>query len=150
MKYIMLVAVAILAVVLYARDSEANACLPENGEYFGFVYGNHLVGDRVPEGKAWVIRAAGVFTSDGNPIEWMMEISHPVWQQGNACCHLIPVARSPGYASGTPVLALTREVVLLGGEAITARANGVREGNYMGLTYLYWQVPASCITARAI
>lgn len=104
----------------------------------------HVYGDVVPGGKLWLIRAAGIFTNDGTPLEWMLEIKHGLggsMDPNNTW--LIPLERTPGTANGTPVLALTREVVLVAGERLSARCNGLRADRQMGLDYVGWELPDS-------
>lgn len=107
----------------------------------------HVWGEEVPVGERWVIRAAGVGSQAWNQAEYMMEIAHPVpVAMGGPGWWYVPVARSAGKPDGTPVLALDRELTLLAGERLGARANGLNEGTSIALFYLYWRLPASCTT----
>lgn len=95
-------------------------------------------GPAVPEGKAWIIRACGIATDDGNPVEWMMQIRLPeplLW--------LVPVERNQAPTSGTPVLACSRQFVMLAGERLSPRANGLRADKKMALVYAGWEIEAS-------
>jgi hypothetical protein len=47
----------------------------------------------VLDDEVWKIRAAGIATDDGRPLEWMMQIQHKVASHGDACCWLIPLHR---------------------------------------------------------
>jgi hypothetical protein len=118
--------------------------VPIEGLVWGAKGQAHVDGAAVPEGKIWLIRAAGIFTNDGTDLEWMLEIKHVL--NGSSDPNnwwLIPLQRTPGKANGTPVLALTREVVLTAGERLTARCNGLRPDRQMGLNYVGWELPAS-------
>lgn len=98
----------------------------------------------VPSSEVWQIRAAGIATTDGSAREYMLEIQHTVWSQGNACCWMVPVHRHLGTALGTPTLALERPVVLHEGERLGARANSLSSTAQMALLWVGWKFPASC------
>lgn len=99
----------------------------------------------VPAGKAWLVRAAGVATTDGSGAEYMMELIRPVKSENNACCWRVPLQRSPAWQWGTPVLALERPIVLLPGERISARTNGQEPEYKMALLFVYYEVSESCL-----
>jgi hypothetical protein len=112
----------------------------------------------VPSGEAWIVRAAGVFGGagagpSGNGFEYMLEIIHPLAgyddsafvESAQACCWRIPIARTPGLANGTPLLALPRTVIVLPGERLAARANSLPSDAKFGLTAVFWRVPDTCV-----
>lgn len=115
------------------------ALLPALADVSGFV----------PPDQVWLIRAAGIATDDGRPIEWMLQIDHKVASQNDACCWLVPLHRQTGTAAGTPVLALDRDVILIAGERLSARANGLGADKKLALLFVGWRFPASC-TARLL
>ena len=95
-------------------------------------------GPVVPADEVWKIRACGIATDDGNPIEWMMQIRMPepdLW--------LVPLHRHLGTAMGTPVLAVEREFLMLPGERLSPRANGLRADKKMCLIYTGFSFPFS-------
>jgi hypothetical protein len=51
-----------------------------------------IISPTVPAGKIWVIEEFGIATTDGNPIEWMMQVAvnNPA---GNGGHWLMPVHR---------------------------------------------------------
>lgn len=141
---------AILASLYAYRPVSADTCAGRPGEYRNASIpdndAGHVWGDPVPDGERWVIRHGGLGSTAGNQVEYMMEIAHPVVSAGGACCWYIPIARSPGKPDGTPVLALERDITLLAGERLGGRANGLKSGESIVLYYVYWAVPASCVT----
>ena len=107
------------------------------------VKGQGLVdGSVVPVGQVWLIKAAGVVTDDGQQLEWMMQIkiNNP---QGRGGYWLVPLERQNGTASGTPVQAISREIILIAGECLSARGNGLRSDRQMGIVYCGWSFPES-------
>src|SRR5215510_2369619 len=78
---------------------------------------NHLFGEMVPRGEVWLVRSCGCFTDMPVAVDYM--IQHVVWRPflpDTSQYYLIPVARTPGAIVGTPVLALSRPMILLYGE----------------------------------
>lgn len=104
----------------------------------------------VPTGEVWKIRAAGIATDDGHPLEWMLQIDHQVVSQDHACCWLIPLMRLTGTTAATPVLALHREILLTAGERLSARVNGLDATKHMSLLYVGWKFPAACTAALVL
>jgi hypothetical protein len=99
----------------------------------------------VPAGRAWLVRAAGGFTTNRYGAEYMMAIHRPVRSQKDACCWLVPVARSaPGTIYGTPVIALNNPLVLHEGEKLDVRMNGQLDGK-IGINAVYYDLPRSCL-----
>lgn len=142
----MLFAVALVA-PLGAQTSD---CTPQPIEYLlwgepgqAIVPVSTDTNNYVPEGEVWRIRAAGIATDDGQMLEWMLQIQHRL--ANGACCWLIPLHRQTGSAAGTPVLALSREVLLTSGERLSARVNGLGPTKKMALLYVGWRFPATCL-----
>ena len=115
---------------------------------YGLVWGSHaeamVFGPTVPKGKVWIIETCGIATYDGRSYEWMMQVAvmNPF---GTGGWWLVPAHRQPGYASGTPVLATDRRIVLSSGRALVARVNGMEPnpehpGNQMALLFDGWEV----------
>jgi len=96
-------------------------------------------GDVVPEGKIWLIESAGMFTDEQEPREWMLQIqiNNP---GGTGGLWLCPLHRNNGSAWGTPILALSRRVVLIHNQTFRARCNGLSPDRYMGLMYTGWEL----------
>jgi hypothetical protein len=97
-----------------------------------------LEGPVVPADEVWKIQLCGIATDDGNPIEWMMQVRMP-----DPMLWLMPVYRNVGYTMGTPTLAVEREFLVLPGERIAARANGLRSDKKMCLLYSGFSFPFS-------
>lgn len=144
-------AFTLMALLSLTPPVSAQTCTPTPMEYLTWgALGEGIVGGQwVPPGEVWKIRAAGIATDDGRPLEWMLQIEHPVASQGNACCWLIPLHRQTGVAAGTPVLALDREVILTEGERLSARVNSIAPDKKMALLYVGWRFPAAC-TGRLV
>ena len=142
--------VSSLAVTLFLLLGSANAaiaeCTPIHEEFlrWGMIGATTVETDPVPAGEVWVVTAAGVF-GNNFPGEYMMEINHPVWSQGGACCWRIPVARTTGFVTGTPYLALSRELTLREGDTLTGRVNGLQPGAKIGVTMLYDVFSEACV-----
>ena len=136
--------IEVLLVFLMAQGS---ACFPTQSELLQWGGpGQGIVELRaVPAGKVWLIRAAGVFTTDNTGAEYMIELIRPVESQGGACCWRVPIERSPGVIYGTPVLALYRPLTLLPGERLGGRANGLEAPYQMGITAVYYEIPKQCL-----
>lgn len=116
----------------------------------------NLVGDVVPKGQVWLIRAAGIFTNEVTPREWMMQIlvnepfgpglAQPFGWAGEFTWMLVPMHRLTGSALGTPTLAIDREVILMPGEALCGRVNSqLSAGGQMGLLYVGWAFDESML-----
>jgi hypothetical protein len=122
------------------------SCKAEESEFMQ--WGNHGQGIvstyAVPNGRIWLVRAAGVFGTS-LAANYMLQIDRPVKSQGNACCWLIPIARSPGDINGTPYLALERPLILHAGEKLSSRVNGLTSSEQIGINMLYYSLPASCL-----
>lgn len=128
-----------------------SSCQPEKLEYLlwgsagqGIVPAASDTSSFVPSDEVWQIRAAGVATTDSVSREYMLQIDHKVWSQGDACCWLVPLHRHLGTALGTPTLALERPVVLHAGERLSARVNSLSSSAQMALLWVGWKFPASC------
>lgn len=94
----------------------------------------------VPDGEVWRIDAAGIATSDGRQLEWMLQIELKVEQM------LVPLERPTGFAAGTPVMALTRPVILMPGERLSARVNASPLNGQMALIFIGWRYPIACLS----
>ena len=129
-----------------AQGAFAQECTPDHREFlrWGGIGAGTVETNPVPAGEVWVVTAAGVF-GNNFPGEYMMEIRHPVWSQGGVCCWRIPVARTTGFVTGTPYLALEREITLREGDTLTGRVNGLQSWAQIGITMLYDAHPARCM-----
>lgn len=148
------IVIALALVLFLAAPLAAQACIARPAEYRNASQADndagHVWGEEVPFGERWIVRGAGVGSTAGNQAEYMMEIAHPVpVAMGGPGWWYIPIARSAGKPDGTPVLALDREVTLLAGERLGARANGLRSGETIALSYVYWKVPSTCTTVSS-
>ena len=106
-----------------------------------------ITGDFVPAGKIWKIRAAGMFTDDGEYREWMLQIqvqepfgpsvTHPFDPSDprGFAFMLVPFERPVGFAMGTPTIA-AKDIILMPGEAICGRVCGIRPDRQIGLLYV--------------
>jgi hypothetical protein len=102
-------------------------------------------GPVVPPDRVWIIRAAGVATTDNTGGEYMIELQRPVKSQGGACCWNVPVARSAQFVFGTPPLALDRPLTLLPGERLRARENGWDATSKIAILGVYYDIPRACL-----
>ena len=98
----------------------------------------------VPAGKVWLIKAAGIGqgADPGVAIEYRLQIDHigtdlTFWY---TAIEVYPLMR------GTPVLALTRPIILEAGERLSARSNSMPNGGTMYVMALGWEFPASCLS----
>jgi hypothetical protein len=107
-------------------------------ELWGARGNGSVVGYAPPNGEVWKVRGAGIITDDGNMLEWMLQlwIAWPGHKPNPQL--LVPIARNVGLAAGTPTLALERECILLPGEALAARCNGLKADRYMGIRFSAW------------
>jgi len=123
------------------------ACTPIQSEYLIWGANGQAIVEMatVPADKVWLVRASGVFTTDSNGAEYMMELVRPVESQGGACCWRIPLTRSVGLVKSTPVLALERPLTLLPGERLAARASGLDSIYQMGIAMVYYELPKTCL-----
>jgi hypothetical protein len=98
----------------------------------------------VPAGKVWLIKAAGIGqgADPGAALEYRLQIDHQ-WPDASYWYTAIEVTATP--QRGTPVLALTRSIVLEAGERISARSNSMPNGGTMYVMALGWEFPASCL-----
>lgn len=109
-----------------------------------------VYGPVVPSTEVWLVDAGGVFAFSTPEVnsEFMMEIMEPITEQTGRtdsvdpdnCCWRIPLAKITG-ARATPVLALTRPVLLRPGQRLTGRTNNAMG---FGINGIYWRYPASC------
>jgi hypothetical protein len=107
---------------------------------------SHIFGDAVPAGERWIVWAASVSSNAWNQAEYAIEIAS---LPDGICCWYTAVARSPNKPDGTPVLALGRDVTLLPGMRLGARANGMQDGATIALFYQFWRLPAACSAPTA-
>jgi hypothetical protein len=109
-----------------------------NYELWGAKGASSVVGYAPPSGEVWKVRGAGIITDDGNMLEWMLQlwIAWPGHKPNPQL--LVPIARNVGLTAGTPTLALERECILLPGEALAARCNGLKADRYMGIRFSAW------------
>lgn len=94
----------------------------------------------VPDGEVWRIDAAGIATTDGRALEWMLQIELKAEQM------LVPLERPTGLAGGTPVMAMTRPIILMPGERLSARVNAAPLNGQMALIFLGWRYPIACVS----
>ena len=135
-----MIALALLSLIL-----SAGQCPVENKEFllWGAPGAGIVQSDPVPDGKVWIVRAAGLFTNDNMPpADYMLELIRPVRSQGDACCWRIPLEKSPRPVNTTPLLALSRTVVLHQGERLAGRTNGAAK---FGLNFVYYELPEMCV-----
>jgi hypothetical protein len=111
------------------------------------VWGNegesYFVGPIVPEGEIWMIRAAGISTNDDtmSAVQWMMHIYAP-WPGHEPRPQLIVPLNIRGQGAGTPTVSIQQErVILMPGEAIDARANGLPSTARMAIRCTAWVFP---------
>jgi|WetSurMetagenome_2_1015567.scaffolds.fasta_scaffold28566_3 hypothetical protein len=102
-------------------------------------------GPVVPNDKVWLVRSAGVSTTDNTEGEYMIELQRPVKSQGGACCWNVPVARTSQFVYGTPPLALEKPLVMYPGERLRARENGWDAASKVGILGVYYEIPRSCV-----
>ena len=121
-------------------------CVPEDRE--ALTWGTHgqsivEVGP-VPRGSMWLVRAAGGSTNVTlAKVEYMMEVVRPVKAQGSVCCWRMPVVKSQA-TSTTPLVALSRPLVMHEGESLSVRAAGVPNGKIAALA-IYYELPRNCL-----
>lgn len=118
--------------------------------------GGVVYGPIVPQSEAWLVDGAGLFTNDQYPTgsEWMMEVIEPIPEQTglvdsadpNRCCWRIPVAKQLG-ALATPLLALSRPLVLRPGQRLAGRTNA--SGHAFGIDGTFWRFSANCAATLA-
>jgi hypothetical protein len=97
-----------------------------------------VIGYAVPPGEVWKVRGCGISSDDGRMLEWMLQIWVPWKGHKPSQQLLVAVARNVGLTAGTPTLALEKDVILLPGEAIAARVNGMAKDRYMGIRFSAW------------
>lgn len=97
-----------------------------------------LDGPEVPKGKVWLIRVCGIATDDGQYLEWMMQIKK--WKMADKNpCWLYPLHRNVGKTAATPTLAVERAFIMVCGEGLTARVNGLQKDKSICLLYEGWE-----------
>jgi hypothetical protein len=144
-----------------AGHAQSPACTPTRIEGWGFgALTDASIWDQtrgpgptfVPEGEVWLIKSGGLFTYDGQPMEWSMAIWHKVLGQGNACCWSVPLTVSPGLRSSTPVLGLPYPVILEAGEALVGRTVWplYTPKSQFGIEWAGWSFPASCTASLVL
>jgi hypothetical protein len=96
----------------------------------------------VPAGEIWVVRGCGIISEDGTPVEYMLQLALPFPGHKPNPQLLVPIRRETGKPSGTPVLALERDIKpMLPGEWISARANGLHADKKMGIRMSVYVFP---------
>ncbi|HMF97593.1 MAG TPA: hypothetical protein VKE96_25010 [Vicinamibacterales bacterium] len=140
------VAALFVLIAIGAPAALGPGCVATPGEFnaWGEPGQNSVYGDVVPSGERWLVRAASINSEEPVGAQYMLEIAHPVAADSGVCCWFTAVQRGVGEPDGTPQLALEREVTLLPGERLFARANGLHAPNAMALTMLYWRLPLAC------
>lgn len=110
---------------------------------------SHADGDYVPDGEVWIVRAAGIGTYQyvGPSLEYKLQIERAIyWPNGSyAGTWLIPLAVNENLVNGTPMLALTRSVIMMPKERLVARVNSPSAGLLINLFYLALKVPIACL-----
>lgn len=97
-------------------------------------------GPCVPKGKVWLIRFCGIATDDGQFLEWSMSVKKwKLLDKALVPCPLYPLHCSPGKRASTPTLAVERAFILIAGEGLTARVNGLKKDKAMRLMYEGWE-----------
>lgn len=153
---------AVMALLCTPRLS-AQTCTPTPSEDLGQPSAPgafYTLGAVVPQGEAWIVRAAGIGYSTpmpGNPVlEYSLNILHPVAPYTTSeniatdggCCWQIPAQTA--VKTGTPVLALDHAVTLLPGERLLARVTSPPPTLVMNLFVVLWKVPVSCLSAAVL
>jgi hypothetical protein len=116
-----------------------------NYELWGAKGKGSLIGYSPPAGEVWKVRGAGIITDDGTPLEWMLQL-YIAWPGHLPNPQLlVPIARNVGLTSGTPTLALERDLVLLPGEAVSARCNGLDPDKRLGIRFSAWVLPIEAL-----
>lgn len=138
-----------LEMLLMLMLQQTPSCPVENKEFllWGAAGGNTVQTAPVPKGKVWMMREAGIASTDSTGADWRMELLRPVRSQNNACCWRVPIAISTSWRTSTPVLALERPLVMHEGEILAGRANGVEAPYQMALLGVYYEVPSYCLGA---
>lgn len=96
----------------------------------------------VPQNRVWLVRSAGLHTSYPFPAIWSFELAHLA--ENGTCCHLTALARSD-WRSGTPPLALERQVILYQGEFLSSRMCCGIDNYSMGMSISYYDLPSQCL-----
>jgi hypothetical protein len=116
-----------------------------NYELWGAKGKGSLIGYSPPAGEVWKVRGAGIITDDGTALEWMLQL-YIAWPGHLPNPQLlVPIARNVGLTSGTPTLALERDLVLLPGEAVSARCNGLNPDKRLGIRFSAWVLPIEAL-----
>jgi hypothetical protein len=110
-------------------------------EFWGAKGNDSVVGYAVPNNEVWKVRGCGISTDDGRNLEWMLQIWIPWAGHKPNQQLLVAIQRNVGLTAGTPTLALERDVILLPGEAVAARVNGMARDRYMGIRFSAWVYP---------
>jgi hypothetical protein len=97
----------------------------------------------VPAGEVWLIKAAGVGqgVDPGTALEYRLQIDHQ-WADQSYWYTAVEVVTPQ---RGTPVIALTRPVILEQGERLSARSNSMPNGGTMYVQALGWRFSADCL-----
>lgn len=115
-------------------------------EYAGMGAGS-FQGPICPQGRVWYIQTAGIGTTTSkitNYLEWMMQVAtcNP---QGVAGVWLFPLEVNVGWKGGTPVLAITRPVILKAGQCLYPRVDAMPNDKQMILLFDGWEIWDSCL-----
>lgn len=150
-----------LAFVLAALPLYAQPCVGRSDHFLAFSTaddvgrGTKAYGPIVPPSEVWLVDAASISTTGWNVqapnVEWELEVIEPLPEQngratsddpeGTGCCWRVGIAKQMG-AQATPVIALTRSIILRSGQRMAGRHN--QEGHPIALLGTFWRFPASC------
>lgn len=115
------------------------SCAPKEpiSQYLKWYYGVGMAnGAPVPKDEVWLIRTAGIASNDSIQLEYMMQIIN------ETCCYH-PLEAPTGRKTATPKLAITRQVLMLPGEYLSARTHdGMKD---MAILYSYWRFDIKCL-----
>jgi hypothetical protein len=141
----------LLAISCFQIVADAQVdCTPQPIRFFtwgppGQRYAN---GDIVPVGEVWLIQTAGLSSTDGRVLDYMLQ--HDVPDPAPTCCWGMPLHVNVTSRFSTPVLSLERSVILEAGERLTGRVNANTDYGQMALMYKGWRFPAACTAALLI
>lgn len=147
----MRIAIAFVCLVIVAAPGDAQTCAPV--PFFALAAGapgQQMVPSSeeprvnlVPAGEVWLVKAGGIgYTVDPGPNKYRIQLDHSFGEGG---WWYVPLEVSDGERSGTPVLSLTKPVILEANERLSARAVGLSSSARIFIMYTGWRFPAACL-----